>query len=43
MTAQRGVPLLIYFYLAALGLCCCAHGLSLVVASRGYSFVVCGL
>ena len=28
--------LFIYLFLAALGLCCCARGFSLAVASRGY-------
>ena len=34
--------LLIYLFLAMLGLVCC-DGFCLVVASRGYSLVVCGI
>ena len=35
------INLFIYLFLAVLGLCCCAHGLSLVAASGGYSSLRC--
>ena len=37
----RDLPLFIYLFLAALDLCCCARGLSLVVASGEYSLLWC--